>query len=269
MDCKTENEELKKRIRRLESESFQRKRFEGINHALFKISSAINTTANLDQLYESIHRALNDVVDTTNFYIALYDPVDDCVSFPYCVDEVDECYPPVIGISKTASLTAEVIRTGQPLLINKAEIKSQREKSGYSVPACSLSEIWLGVPLKTINGTVGVMAAQSYTDPARYDQTDMDVMVSVADQVASAIEYKRADEERNQLIKDLQNALDEIKTLQGILPICSNCKNIRDDKGSWSQIEAYIQNHSGAKFSHGICPQCAEELYPDMKLYDD
>jgi C4-dicarboxylate-specific signal transduction histidine kinase len=74
--------------------------------------------------------------------------------------------------------------------------------------------------------------------------------------------------EREKLIIDLQNALDEVKTLKGILPICSHCKQIRDDKGSWNKIEAYIQKRSDAKFSHSICPDCAKELYPDFDIYD-
>jgi hypothetical protein len=62
----------------------------------------------------------------------------------------------------------------------------------------------------------------------------------------------------------LQTALDEIKTLQGILPICAHCKQIRDDRGVWKQIEGYIRSHSEADFSHGICPDCAREHYPDI-----
>ena len=62
----------------------------------------------------------------------------------------------------------------------------------------------------------------------------------------------------------LQKALDEIKTLQGIIPICANCKKVRDDKGFWNQVEIYISKHSKAEFSHGICPTCAKELYPGL-----
>ncbi len=64
----------------------------------------------------------------------------------------------------------------------------------------------------------------------------------------------------------LQQALDEIKTLRGIIPICSNCKNIRDDKGYWYQIEVYIKDHSDADFTHGMCQDCAKKLYPDLDL---
>ncbi|MCI5211091.1 MAG: hypothetical protein D3910_20415, partial [Candidatus Electrothrix sp. ATG2] len=62
--------------------------------------------------------------------------------------------------------------------------------------------------------------------------------------------------------KNLQNALDEVKTLQGILPICMYCKKIRDDEGYWTQIEQYIQEHSEAQLSHGICRECMEQHYP-------
>ncbi len=73
---------------------------------------------------------------------------------------------------------------------------------------------------------------------------------------------KKREAEREQLVTELQRALDEIKTLQGILPICASCKKIRDDKGYWEQIEIYIREHSGVEFTHGICPECSEKLYP-------
>lgn len=69
---------------------------------------------------------------------------------------------------------------------------------------------------------------------------------------------------RKELIADLQAALGDIKTLTGLLPICSSCKKIRDDKGYWSQIEEFIREHSDAEFSHGICPDCIRELYPEL-----
>ncbi len=80
---------------------------------------------------------------------------------------------------------------------------------------------------------------------------------------------KKAEEQRDRLISDLQKTLSEVKTLQGFLPICSHCKKIRDDKGYWNQIESYMNKHSDIEFSHGICPECAKKYYPDMHLYDD
>jgi len=75
---------------------------------------------------------------------------------------------------------------------------------------------------------------------------------------------RQADAEKSKIIADLQEALTKVKTLSGFLPICAACKKIRDDKGYWNQIEAYISEHSAAEFSHGICPECVEKLYPDI-----
>jgi len=70
--------------------------------------------------------------------------------------------------------------------------------------------------------------------------------------------------ERQRLMTELQTALNHIEQLQGLLPICSECKKIRDDKGYWNRIESYISQHSGVEFSHGICPDCARKLYPEL-----
>lgn len=74
---------------------------------------------------------------------------------------------------------------------------------------------------------------------------------------------KQAEREKEKLIGELQDALAEVKTLRGILPTCSHCKKIRDEQGEWRHIETYIQEHSDAQFTHGICPECAQLLYPD------
>ena len=70
------------------------------------------------------------------------------------------------------------------------------------------------------------------------------------------------------LIKELTEAHDSIKILKGLLPICSSCKKIRDDKGSWIQMEIYITQHSEAVFSHGVCDECAKKLYPSYFIED-
>jgi hypothetical protein len=68
-------------------------------------------------------------------------------------------------------------------------------------------------------------------------------------------------------INELQEALDNIKTLKGLLPICAGCKKIRDDKGCWNYLETYIERHSDASFSHGLCPHCSDELYGKEDWY--
>lgn len=84
--------------------------------------------------------------------------------------------------------------------------------------------------------------------------------------VEDITERKQAEQEKEQVISQLQQALAKVKMLSGLIPICAACKKIRDDKGYWQQLEGYIRDHSEAEFSHGICPECQRKLYPE--LYD-
>jgi hypothetical protein len=77
-------------------------------------------------------------------------------------------------------------------------------------------------------------------------------------------DLKLAKDKAEVLVQELQTALSDVKQLSGLLPICANCKKIRDDNGYWKQIEDYIDQHSEAKFSHGICPDCMKKLYPSL-----
>ncbi|MBI3852673.1 MAG: response regulator [Verrucomicrobia bacterium] len=79
-----------------------------------------------------------------------------------------------------------------------------------------------------------------------------------------AIARKQAAEEQERLIAELKEALAQIKTISGLIPICAGCKKIRDDEGFWQQLESYISRHSDAVFSHGLCPECVKRLYPDF-----
>lgn len=80
-------------------------------------------------------------------------------------------------------------------------------------------------------------------------------------------ERKTAEHERERLVAELQEALGQVKTLKGFLPICASCKNIRDDAGYWQQIESYLYQHSDVEFTHGICPACLETMYPEFVAY--
>ncbi|OGU17921.1 MAG: histidine kinase [Geobacteraceae bacterium GWC2_53_11] len=82
--------------------------------------------------------------------------------------------------------------------------------------------------------------------------------------VRNHLELKNQRDALERRTRELEKALAEIKLLQGIIPICASCKKIRDDKGYWQQVEVFIMNHSEAEFSHGLCPACAEKLYPNQ-----
>jgi AmiR/NasT family two-component response regulator len=77
-------------------------------------------------------------------------------------------------------------------------------------------------------------------------------------------DLQAGNEARERLILELKDALAQVKTLSGLLPICASCKKIRDDDGYWNQLEAYFQDHSEVVFSHGLCPECAKKLYPQI-----
>ena len=86
----------------------------------------------------------------------------------------------------------------------------------------------------------------------------------LAKSIRYAIERKRIENEKQRLICELRDAMARVKVLSGLLPICSSCKKIRDDRGYWNQIESFVRKHSEAEFSHGICPDCAKKLYPEL-----
>ncbi len=90
---------------------------------------------------------------------------------------------------------------------------------------------------------------------------DSDWQESIAKLMNELVAAKRDLQQKN---SELQEALDQVKLLKGLLPICGSCKNIRDDEGYWKTVENYISTHSEAKFSHSICPSCMKALFPDI-----
>ena len=90
-------------------------------------------------------------------------------------------------------------------------------------------------------------------------------MIAAVETLQDITELKRIEEERERLNAELQDALSKIKTLRGLIPICAGCKRIRDDKGYWNQLEQYVEEHSDASFSHGLCPECFCRFFPDAK----
>jgi CheY-like chemotaxis protein len=100
--------------------------------------------------------------------------------------------------------------------------------------------------------------AQDYLNKNQVDS------ILLARSIKYAIERFNNVREKERLIKELQDALENVKTLSGLLPICANCKDIRTDDGYWIQVESYFKTRSNLKFTHGICPDCLKKLYPDL-----
>lgn len=177
----------------------ERKQDEKLQQVLYNISKAANSPISLDQLYPIIHKELGNIIDTTNFYIALVDKKEDKIYFPYHQDEKDENFP-IFNFSETNSLTGYVIKTDEPLLIDYKKLQKMIAQRELNVAGSFTDKsIWLGVPLKVEDRVIGAMVVQNYTNPKLYSEKDIKIMEFVSEQVATAIERKRMEEELKKL----------------------------------------------------------------------
>lgn len=190
----------------------ERKRTEQAQAVLLQVSDAANQVDSLEELLQLVQVHLGTVIDTTNFYVALYHADTDLYSFPYHRDKFDESEVQPISLLK--GLTDYVRRTGEPLLVDDAA-QNRLEASGEVKLAGAPSKIWLGVPLRTSSGALGVMAVQHYTNADEYSRSDMDWLMSIADPIARVIERKQSEEQEQDLREQLERA-DRMKSL-GIL----------------------------------------------------
>lgn len=172
----------------------ERKQSEKIQKTLYNISKAANSSISLKQLYKTIHKELGTIIDTTNFYIALVDEKEDEIFFPYHQDEMDDNFH-IMKFSTTNTLTTYVIKTGRPLLNNNKQY-NEMVAQGIITPMGSTTpqNIWLGVPLKIEDKTIGAMAVQNYNNPNPHTEKDIKLMEFVSEQIATAIERKQAEE---------------------------------------------------------------------------
>ncbi|PKK89150.1 MAG: hypothetical protein CVV64_15705 [Candidatus Wallbacteria bacterium HGW-Wallbacteria-1] len=95
---------------------------------------------------------------------------------------------------------------------------------------------------------------------------DGNKLFGISETFHNITERLELEEQKEELIRQLNETLDQVRTLRGFIPICASCKKIRDDKGYWNQLEAYVQMHSHAEFSHSLCPDCVEGLYGDLNI---
>ncbi|MCD6354086.1 MAG: PAS domain S-box protein [Prolixibacteraceae bacterium] len=209
----------------------ERKRAEQIRKVLFNISNAVATTDNLKTLINQIQIELGTIIDTTNFYIALYDKEKETLSLPFFADEKDEFT--VIPAGKT--LTYFVIKTQKPLLANNARMK-ELEEAGEIELLGSDAEVWLGVPLKIEGKVTGVLAVQSYTGEDAFTDSDRKMLEFVSDQISLSIHRKKTEEDLLKALEKakesdrlkiafLQNMSHEIRTpMNGILGFTSLLK---------------------------------------------
>jgi two-component system cell cycle sensor histidine kinase/response regulator CckA len=167
------------------------RRAEQIQLATYRISEAAHAARNLQELFGAIHEIVGELMPAKNFYIALYDPATELLSFPYFVDEVDTNFP---AKKPGKGLTEYVLRTGQPLLVTP-QVHADLERRGEVELIGAPSIDWVGVPLKIGDRTIGVLVAQTYAPGVRYGETEKHILQFVSTQVAMAIERKRTEEQ--------------------------------------------------------------------------
>jgi PAS domain S-box-containing protein len=181
------------------------RRGEGLRDAIFRISEATTSAADLDHLYRSMHEIISGVMPAQNFYIAIYDRSDDLLSFPYFVDQNDEGSPPR---KPGKGLTEYVIRTGRSLLCDPA-MSDVLRSSGEAEVVGADAAVWLGVPLIVESAPIGVMAVQHYSDPRAYGERERRILEYVSSQVARAIEHKQNETRILDLNADLERRVRE------------------------------------------------------------
>jgi PAS domain S-box-containing protein len=171
------------------SDISEKKHAELIQEVLFEISKASYTTHTIEEILRLIHKNLGLIIDVGNFYVAMYDEQTNTISLPFQVDSQDHFAAFPAG--KTA--TSYVIRTKQPLLATR-EVIEKLSRAGEIEIVGTLAKVWLGVPLILADKVIGVIAVQSYTDPDQYTVRDLELLKFIADQIATAISKKGAEE---------------------------------------------------------------------------
>jgi PAS domain S-box-containing protein len=183
--------ELMSANKKLEAEIMERKQAERERQVLFEVTQGINSTPNLDELLRLIHQSIGKVLRAENCFVALHDQATGLMHFEFWVDKHDPA-PTPRPVGK--GFSSYVLRTGQPLLLTEA-VKNRMYESGEVEMSGTDSASWLAVPLRTPARIIGVLVVQHYEDENAYGPRDLEFLSSVGDQIALAIERKRAEEQ--------------------------------------------------------------------------
>lgn len=182
----------------------EQRKAQRLQGALREISEAAHSAADLPEMFRRLHEIIGQLLPAKNFFVALYDQASQTLTFPYFVDEYDP--PPGPRKLGEGGLTEEVLLSGEALLVTPP-MMAARVQSGVSIIGTDSID-WLGVPLKTAAGTIGVLTVQSYAGSVRYAESDKLLLQFVSEQVASTIERKQAETNLKESEERLQMALD-------------------------------------------------------------
>ncbi|MDQ1352735.1 MAG: domain S-box protein, partial [Acidobacteriota bacterium] len=168
----------------------ERRRAEILQDAVYRISQTVHSAESIDALYREVHKIIRDVMPAENFYIAYYDEKNEVLTFPYFVDAVD---PPPAPRKTGKGLTEYVLSTGKSLLAS-LDVQEKLRKSWGIQQVGVPSLIWLGVPLRAEEKTIGIITVQDYVNPQAYGERELQMLEYVSTQVAKVIERKQSEE---------------------------------------------------------------------------
>jgi len=178
------------------------------------------------------------------------------------VDEVRQWFKSKVGVeqqqtSRDVAFCAHAILQNEPFIVGDAT-KDRRFADNALVTGEPYIRFYIGIPLINPEGlALGTLCVVDH-QPRQLSAAQQEALQALSRQVMALLELRRVSAR-------LAEALDNVKTLQGLLPICAWCKRIRDDKGYWDQVEAYFHKYTGADFTHGICPQCLEKAHAEWE----
>lgn len=196
------------------SDITERTRAAHIQSVIYNISAAVNLTQNLDELLSIIRDGLGTIIDTTNFFVAIYEEDTDTIFLPYIIDENDS----YTSFPAGKSFTAHVIKTKKPLLATK-EVMNEMIASGNVETIGTLSKIWLGVPMILKGKVTGAIVVQSYTNENAYNYRDLEILEFVSQAISNSIDRKRAEQD---LIKALEKATESDRLKSAFLATISH-----------------------------------------------
>jgi GAF domain-containing protein len=255
--------------------------------ALGRATEALNRSADLDTLLVDVLEAAREAIPAADKgSILFWDEVFQTLHVSHTVGYADaralKATFPV-----TRGYAARCARDRRPLVIEDARQDGEIRYDG-DIDELRAIQSAAVAPLLVRDRLLGVISLDS-VEPAAFDDGDRSVLVVFAGLIALAVDNARlhrdlerqvqertgvrsganvdlgaALAEREKLVDGLTEALTQVKTLSGLLPICATCKKVRDDNGYWSQIEAYLRTRSEAEFTHGMCPDCIRRLYPEQ-----
>jgi PAS domain S-box-containing protein len=243
----------------------ERKRMEKVQSCLSQLAYKLSLLNNGRQAARTVADAALDLLGWDACFLQVRSPDLARVHYMFYMDTVEGRRVEVPGSPEpapTEPMEERVMRDGAQIILRSSESDGTPGLTPFGDTGRRSASL-LFVPLRYRGQHLGLFSIQSYQVGA-YDRAALDLLQALADHAAGALERIRAEQEREKLTGELKAALANVKSLSGLLPICAGCKKIRDDQGYWSQVECYVQEHSEAKFTHGLCPDCVKKWYPEL-----